>query len=172
MQKEIWKPISGYENLYDVSSLGRIRSYPRNGTRDKEIHILHPSIDSRGYCRVALCKDNTMKQYSIHRLVLKTFTPVDKTELEVNHIDGNPRNNTLDNLEWVTPSENHLHRVYRLHSNSLKKCKPVICVETGVIYPSIREAARSIGCDHKNIQRAVSSIYNLANKKHWKYYKK
>lgn len=169
MTREVWRPIQDYEGLYEVSNFGRVRSYPRNGTKDKNIHILRQSLSKTGYCRVALSKNSRMKSYGVHRLVAKAFIPNPEDKSEVNHIDGDPSNNSADNLEWVTRSENHIHRVYELKHNSLKRCKKVLCVETGEIFPSVREAARVLKRDHKGIVRAISGQYEQSYGYHWQF---
>lgn len=167
MDKEIWKPVCGYEKLYDVSSYGRVRSHPRNGTV-KSVHILSYSMN-KGRKRVTLSKDDECRQFQVHRLVAEAFIPNPDNKPEVNHIDGDPGNNNVSNLEWATRSENHIHRVYKLNSNSLKECREVICLETGEVFPSIRAAAREIGHEHKGIYRAINGQYKQAYGFHWRY---
>lgn len=105
MVKEIWKDISDYNGLYQVSNLGRIKSFKRN----REI-ILKPFKNRCGYYQVDLNKNTKGKTYTNHRLVMFAFKLEEKFEYnEVNHIDGNKENNTLDNLEWCTRSENLKH---------------------------------------------------------------
>lgn len=102
---EIWRDITGYEGIYQVSNLGRVKSlnYGRTG-KEK---ILKTNTDKRGYLRICLCKDGKRKTYRVHRLVLPTFNPVENMEqLEVNHIDENKENNKLSNLEWCTSEYN------------------------------------------------------------------
>ena len=167
--KEKWAQFIGYEGLYDVSTYGRVRSHPRNGTQAKKIHILKPSTSKTGYKRVTLSKNNNATYVSIHRLVAQTFLDNRDNKKEVNHIDGDRSNNKLSNLEWVTSSENHLHRIYKLNSNCLKECRRVRCLETNTVYSSIREASRAMHCDHKSIQRAAAGLYTKANNLHWEY---
>lgn len=122
--QEIWKDIKGYEGLYQVSNLGRVKSLPRkiynNGIIGKnkfyisKEKILKERIDHKGYFRVALCKNNIQKDYSIHRLVLENFVENVDNKPCVNHIDGNKQNNNLENLEWCTYSEN-LNHAYKLN---------------------------------------------------------
>lgn len=167
--QEIWKPIKGFDGRYEVSNYGRVRSYARNLTTKKVPYAISQSMTRRGYKHVLLMKGGKCLYPNVHRLVAETFVPNPENKPEVNHIDGDPTNNTVENLEWVTRSENHLHRVYALKSNPLKRCRPVQCVETGEVFPSVRAAAREYNCDHKNIQRAVSGRYETACKLHWRY---
>lgn len=109
--EEIWKPIKGYEGLYEVSNLGRVRSLDRcvvyaNG--QVHIHrgkILRPGI-SNGYMQVHLCKCGDMKQPLVHRLVADAFIPNPENLPQVNHKDENPSNNEVSNLEWCTSEYN------------------------------------------------------------------
>ena len=111
--KEIWKDIEGYEGLYQVSNLGRVKHLPgiiedKNGVkRFVREKIKNHTISEDGYHSVSLYKHNDVKYFLVHRLVLSTFRSSRiQFELEVNHIDGDKDNNTLANLEWVTGSEN------------------------------------------------------------------
>ena len=101
---EIWKAIEGYEGLYEVSSYGRVKSLKR-----ERVIILKPGIRSTGHLCVNLYKNNHRFNYTVHRLVAKTFISLDKYRGYVNHLDGNKQNSRCDNLEWVTSSENQLH---------------------------------------------------------------
>lgn len=112
--EEMWKPIKGYENYYEVSSHGLIRTITRfisnsgkNGMWYKS-RVLKFNIDKDGYHTVALQKEGKVKRFKVHRLVLSTFSNYED-ELQVNHIDGNKSNNRLDNLEWATSSQNIKH---------------------------------------------------------------
>lgn len=98
---EVWKDIEGYEGLYQVSNLGRVRSLNYNHT-DKE-EILKPCFNHNGYLRVGLCKNGKRKPYRVHRLVGDAFVPGrTKEKCFINHIDKNRANNRADNLEWCT----------------------------------------------------------------------
>lgn len=169
MAKEKWAPIEGFEGIYDVSTFGRVRSYPRNGTQDKDVHILKHGVSKSGYHRYYLFKNGIGKNRCAHRLVAQTFIPNPEHKREVNHIDGNPSNNHVENLEWCTSSENHIHRVYTLGHNPLEKCRKVRCEETGEIYGSARAAAQALGRDHKGIVRAARGQYSQAYGFHWSY---
>lgn len=112
--EEIWKDIEGYEGLYQVSNSGRVKSlerYKENHSKLQKVEekIKTVSIDNIGYYRVCLYKDNKLKNARVHRLVAQTFIPNPDNLREVNHKDGNKLNNNIDNLEWVTSSENNKH---------------------------------------------------------------
>lgn len=112
--EEVWKPIKHYEGYYEVSNKGEVRTatrfVPNSGKHGMwyKSRTLKFNIDKDGYCTVALQKDRKVKRCKVHRLVLSTFDNCD-SELQVNHIDGNKFNNRLDNLEWVTCSQNIKH---------------------------------------------------------------
>lgn len=107
---EAWKPVLGYEEDYEVSSCGRVRriSETRNGSHKREALI--PGVRNRGkngnYLQVVLCKKGEMKYAAIHHLVLDAFVGPRPEGAECDHIDGNPSNNCVDNLRWVTKSGN------------------------------------------------------------------
>ncbi len=98
--EEIWKDIEGYIGLYQVSNLGRVKS--KRG-------VLKSQKSNVGYLRYALWKGNKSKNFSSHRLVAKAFILNPEGKKEVNHIDGNKNNNKVDNLQWITSSENQRH---------------------------------------------------------------
>lgn len=103
---ENWKPIEEFEGLYMVSDKGRVKSKWR---------IRKQSTSHRGYSLVSLCKENKPKTHLVHRLVAKAFIPNDNNLPEVNHMDGNKKNNDVTNLEWVTKSENERHSFRHLN---------------------------------------------------------
>lgn len=103
--KEIWKEIVGYEGLYLISNLSKIKSLPRNGT-SSTAKILSPSIHARGYTKYSLHKDNKAKTFLIHRLVAETFLKNSNNYAYVCHKDGNPLNNNVENLYWGTAEMN------------------------------------------------------------------
>ena len=112
--KEIWKDIKGYEGLYQISSFGNVKSLDRyiiNKNGDKQYfpgkYLTQGIGDS--YLKVTLSKNNKQRTFRVHILVARTFIPNPENKPEVNHIDGNKKNNKVNNLEWNTRSENELH---------------------------------------------------------------
>lgn len=105
--KETWKDIEGFEGLYQVSDLGRVRSLGIRG------RIRSLSLTKDGYPKVRLIHKGKDKTARVHRLVAEAFIPNPEGKDTVNHIDGNKENNRVSNLEWVDRSEQMYH-AYRL----------------------------------------------------------
>lgn len=183
MDKEIWKDIEGYEGKYQVSNFGRVKTLPhtisytnRYGNTSYAVvpeKIRQPATSGSiarhsGYISVVLKSNNKSYRRYIHRLVAKAFIPNPSNKEQVNHKDGNKRNNRVDNLEWATPSENLRHRLYELDVLSATY-KPVktLCVETGVVYRSTTEAARILGLDRRALSHAIQFHKEYAGF-HWR----
>ena len=119
LAKEEWKNVKGYEELYMVSSYGRIRGKRRvvYGMIEGEMQplyvqkpqILSPIDHGNGYLYITFIKDGVRKNHYIHRLVAETFIPNPDNLPQVNHIDYDRRNNKVSNLEWVTAKDNLEH---------------------------------------------------------------
>ena len=101
---EEWRDIEGYEGLYQVSNLGKIKSFHYGTSRINKIQLT-----KKGYAYTHLYKNGKSKRYFVHVLVAKAFIPNPKNKPQVNHIDANKSNNRVENLEWVTPEENMQH---------------------------------------------------------------
>ena len=105
MKKEYWKPVVGYEGLYEVSNFGRVKSIPRNGTV-KYARILKPVTNRYGYSYVILCKNGKVKSFLVHRLVAEAFIQNNDNLPCVNHKDECKTNNNVENLEWCSEKYN------------------------------------------------------------------
>ena len=101
---EIWRDVSNYEGLYQVSNFGRVKSFQL-----KKPRIIKLSLDSGGYIKVILSKDGATKNHNVHILVAKAFVANPNNKPQINHLNGNKWDNRSDNLEWVTDSENKYH---------------------------------------------------------------
>lgn len=100
--KEIWKDIKGYEDIYQISNLGRVKSVETD-------RILKGCKTSNGYLIVSLYKNSVMSTKKIHRLVADAFIQNPENKPQVNHIDENKTHNMVSNLEWMTAKENSNH---------------------------------------------------------------
>lgn len=126
--QEIWKDIKNYEELYQVSNYGRVKSLQRyvktcnNSNRTVREKILKLTKDNTDYYVVSLWRENKQSRPHIHRLVAETFIPNPDNLPCVNHIDGNQLNNTVTNLEWCDYSYNAIHAI-KIGLN--KHCKKV-----------------------------------------------
>ena len=108
---EIWKDITGYDGVYQISNYGRVRRFWKKSQWNPEgkLKMLKVSIGERGYQCVNLYKNGKRTTCKIHRLVSFEFIENTLNKPQVNHIDGNKINNHVDNLEWCTCSENLKH---------------------------------------------------------------
>jgi hypothetical protein len=107
---EIWKDINGYEGYYQISNQGNVRSIDRfDGVHDRKGTIIKPNLKQNGYLQVGLRMHSKRKWIGVHRLVAIHFIENPDNKPQVNHIDGNKQNNTINNLEWVTAKENQNH---------------------------------------------------------------
>lgn len=154
IEDEEWRPVEGYDKYY-VSSLGRVRkdAFTDSCGRPKEERIVAITNNkSRGgyeYIHLgAKCK-------SLARLVAETFIPNPENKPEVNHIDGNKYNNTVQNLEWVTSIENKHHAWKKGLCNAQHRMQKIKCIETGEVFSSIAECSEKMNIDKRSIFRQL-----------------
>lgn len=146
MNEEIWKDIEGYEGLYQVSNMGRVRSLDSKDRlgRFKKGKIKNAVNNGTGYLVVNLKKDAQQKMITVHRLVAEAFIENPESKRCINYIDGNKRNNKVENLEWCTHAEN----MYHAYKNKLifpPRGKKVLCVELNKEFDSINSAEKWVG---------------------------
>lgn len=171
---EMWKTIKGFDN-YKVSTNGRIQNI-------KTGKILIPFTTKNGYQVVSQSRGGRSCKLYVHRLVAEAFIPNENTDLQVNHLNGVKSDNRLENLEWCTSSENHLHRsrtlgIKRSPEHMRMMCdlarvthyKQVICVETDVIFDSVVDAAKSINRKPCSLVDALKGRHETCGGFHWKY---
>lgn len=142
---EIWKDIRGYEGLYQVSNLGRVKSvarrvcnHPSGSTRQMQEHFITPTDNGNGYKIVGLRSDHKRQNKYVHRLVAEHFLENPQGKNYVNHIDFDKSNNRASNLEWCSQKENVQHSSSHMrHPKSVCKTS-----NTGEKYISARKDRR------------------------------
>ncbi len=175
---ETWKPIKGYEGLYEVSNLGNLRSLDRHVMNGNQYRLLKgkpkkPSPDSDGYLITNLSKNGQVKTYFVHRLVAEAFIPNPNVLPFIDHINTVKDDNKVENLRWCThnknrPKEVHEKMLATRRKNQSYHCEiPVYYIdEQGkkISFKSISEAARKIGCPQPALSKALKKnrpIYGI-----------
>lgn len=159
----IIKDISGYEGLYQVTEDGQVWSIRRK-------IFLKQQTDKDGYKCVNLYKDGTYKKFFVHRLVAMAFVPNPDDKLTVNHLDERKDNNHYTNLAWATMKEQNSHGT-RSKRVAEANQRPVRCIETGVVYPSIKAAAEATGSWPPSISKVCQKKSCTHKGYHWEYVK-
>lgn len=158
-----WKTIPEYP-MYEASSDGEIRNR-------KTGRILKTHVDTHGYYQLTVRKNKQQIPVKVHRLVAEAFYPDADRSLDVNHIDGDKLNNTSENLEFCTRQENIIH-AFKMGLRVPRSMQPVEVVETGEIFPSIRECSRQTGLDQSAIVRCLKNKQGSHAGYHFKKVKK
>lgn len=167
MNQEEWRPIKGFEGIYEVSTYGKVKSLHYGKER-----LLTLNVTSNGYYCVNLCTRGTCKTHMVHRLVAETFIENPNDLPMVNHIDENPLNNHAINLEWcdVLHNNNHGTRNVRM-AKSLSK--PVVGTHliTGekIRFNSTKEAQRNSNFKSSGISAVCLGKKNHHHNYTWKY---
>lgn len=166
---EVWKDIKGYEGRYQVSNTGRIKGLPidEKFCKKREEVILKTFMCGSGYQEVILSIHGKRTPKLIHRLVAEAFISNPEGKKEVNHKDGDKCNNNVNNLEWVTPSENQAHSRSVLGYQSFKR--KIVCEETGEVFDSIKDAADKHGLWTTLIWKCCNGKQNTTGGYHWRY---
>ncbi|MGE7271389.1 NUMOD4 domain-containing protein [Brevibacillus panacihumi] len=179
MKEEVWKPIEGYEGSYEVSNMGRVRGLDRY-TRTKGKPVLKRGVektrkeDKDGYYKVWLSKESKKKPFFVHRLVATAFIPNPHNHPVVNHIDGDKKNNSVDNLEWCSISHNSRHAfeigLRAPHCGNTSKPVAKLDPNTGAVvavYRSISEAARQNNMSITHVSYCANGHTELAKGFRW-----
>ena len=186
--KEEWKDVVGYEGFYQVSDLGRIRTVTRKQWNGQSWHlveslVLNPSVQNGGYLRVVLSVNGTKKYKTVHRLVAEAFLdmPDGNEKFVVNHKDEDKLNNNVNNLEWITISENNTYnkRQEKIAAKNIKNgvydrlskqlSKPVVAIPVDKTKPTIKLKSVTDGKNYGFIPSEISSVARGRKKTHYGY---
>lgn len=171
---EIWKSIDGYNGRYEISNLGRVKSYAQS--KNGKIQLGCPQ--KKGYLAVTLYDGNgNKKTCKIHRLVAMAFIPNPNNLPEVNHKDEDKSNNCVDNLEWCTLEYNHNYGTRNQRAGKKNRCnestsKKIYSIdEYGNVeyFDSINDAERITGLIHQNIVRTLKGRGKSCDGRKWYY---
>lgn len=165
---EEWRDVNGYAGVYQVSNLGRVRSF-----KSGKWKLLKSRLTPRGYYIVTLYKDGKSTSKWVHRLVAQAFIENPENLPQVNHKDENKLNNEASNLEWCDSKYNNNYGTKKerlrkaLKGKAGRRSKPVHCIDTGKIYESASEAERQTGIQH--ISEVCSGKRQSAGGFWWEY---
>ena len=186
---EIWKDIKGFENRYQASNLGRIKTliFKNNKYEIKREKILKQYLGNNGYLRIGLTNNNGKRNtYYVHRLIAETFLEKNENQLVVNHKDEDKTNNNVENLEWITKKDNILYS-FNLHKERIKAMqtkeatenrikhfrKPVMQLDKNNniinIFDSVISASKYTGFDKSTIANCCRNYYKQAYGYNWEY---
>lgn len=168
MDTETWKPVIGYEGYYEVSDFGRVRSMNRwvkhqhGGDRKLKGKIMAGGSQLSGHRCVVLCRENQPHTQRIHRLVLEAFAGPAPSGMCARHLDGNPKNNRIDNLTWGTMLENSADRIRHGRSNKGERHGISKLTDSKVI--KMREIRRLTGESYSAIGAKFGVSYRTAGR--------
>lgn len=175
---EIWVSIKDYENLYQVSNYGNIRSLDKKDSLGRFVKgkNMKPIVRKDGYLDITLHKDGKGKHFLLHRLIAETFIDNPNDYKEINHKDENKANNNINNLEWCSRSYNINYGIgnkSRRKTLLNKRGKEIIQYnknkEIIKIYPSLREANRKTNINIGNICECCNGTRKTAGGYIWQY---
>ena len=158
-EKEIWKPIKGYEGRYFVSNLGRIKSEK----------ILTQFENVWGYPQVAFSEFNRIKRFSVHRLVAEAFCSNPKNKPFVNHIDFKRNNNNEKNLEYVTLQENSKHSLINIARGERQGISKLIKKDVLTIRKLYKRKIKTSGELAKQFGVSKATIFHIINRRTWRH---
>jgi len=189
-QTEEWRPVVGYEGLYEVSDLGRVKSVGRitngknNTIRKLNGRIMKGAIKPAGYPCVTLTLNKAVSTHYVHRMVASAFIKNQENKRTVNHKNGIKTDNRVKNLEWATYSENGLHSFLELgrkpsclgvsgkdHHSSKGIVKVSLNGEIVKEYDCINDVERLEGIPAKQISQTLTGRQQTCYGFKWKYKK-
>lgn len=163
MENEAWADVLGYEGVYQVSTLGRVRRVG-GSARARATRVLKDCDNGNGYRYIKLCSNGVPRNHYVHILMAQAFLPNPENKPQVNHIDGVKSANRIDNLEWATLSENMLHAAdmgltkVKGEENSMSRYTCVEILEIRRLFAeghNQRAIGRRFGMSFANVNRVI-----------------
>lgn len=164
--EEFWKDIKGYEGVYRVSNLGRVKSLDRIDSSGKKRsgRMMKPGYVGKGYLQIQLHINGKPKHFRVNRLVAQAFLPNTDNKPQVNHIDEDKTNNRIDNLEWTTSTENinFGSRNSKVAKANSKPIKVIYRDNTYELWDSATEFAKEFGISQGYINDVLRGRHETA----------
>lgn len=171
IENEVWKPVNEFQN-YEISNFGRVKNR-------KTGRVFTGANDAYGYVHVRLVKDGKFHLRKIHRLVAEAFIPTTSTDLVVDHIDGDKKNNKAENLRWVTYSENARYYVKSVTESGKKKfgfaprrnvAQYSLSGDLLAQFPGVKAAEKATGVKYFSVFTAASGKLKTAGGFMWRFF--
>jgi len=163
-----WVDIPGYNGMYQVNGVGEIKSF----MKDPKGRVKVLRLRKDGYLQTQLASNGVAFDIRVHRIVAQVFIDNPDGKTQVNHKNGIKTDNRVENLEWCIHTENQVHSYKELGrvrpDGAGLKPTPVICVETGIKYPSIHKAGRQTGIEQSSISKAIARYITHAGGYRWR----
>lgn len=157
---EVWRPVVGYESCYVVSNKGRVKGLRRirkskgDSTSVSREKMKESWENADGYLLVSLYNGPKQNVTAVHRIVATAFLPNPENKEQVNHIDGNKKNNCVENLEWITNQENMDHSI-RTGIRAPERRYPIRCIDTGEKFTSMNPVVSRYKSSYNMLHRSI-----------------
>lgn len=167
--KEEWKEVLGYDHLYEISNMGRVRTrYVKGKGYMKDYIFLEPLDNGNGYLRFNWKINGRQRTVYLHKLVAELFVDNPRHLTEINHLDENKYNNCANNLCWCTHKENCQYGTRNIRTAE-KNARPVVCIEKELIFSSGKEAAQYFDVGNTAISNCLNGRTETCCGYHWRY---
>lgn len=169
IEGEVWLPIHGWEGLYEISNMGRVKSFKR-----KIVKILKQEVQKYDYLQTQFIKLGITTRQKVHRVVAITFIPNPENKPQVNHINGIKHDNRVENLEWCTAHENMVHAFtigLKRNLSGVNSIRSNLSIENINEIFKLREENQTYSKIGAKFNLTKGAIYRILKKKSWQHIK-